>query len=467
MYQHTKSMTGTKRFVYFSAQEGEDQNRTESKDHDSHIIPNETLEKLLQAIGRESLRERTPNLQQLEQILKDVISNEPEYSDSAKQGVKKGQTMEIDDEDREDLEMPIVTQLIQRGYLKDSQKWLSSKGFISIGGKILNDIMKALKTGDFGLHETLSHGSGSLLIDTTRKYEIGDDIRLLNVPRSLLNTVQRMAKKPDQIKIPLDIEVEDLEEYETMQDIRIALVYCIDLSSTMRYSSMFGDMTRIEAAKRALWSLFLLNRKYFPSDSIYIVGFGALASKVAPQDIPYLQTFEAGSDFLHYTNYQAAFRLAKKILQKDGALNRRIVLITDGHPSACFIEDKKEQDRILSQRPYSHFYVPDKETIETMKDNKDLSLDTSSGNLVYLCYRYRQVDQYIGERTIAEAKKCRSLGIEIDTIMISEEDSLLGYVNEMEKYVKGRSYYINPAVIDKVLLNDYLSNKKLTIRTGR
>ena len=467
MYQHTRSRTGTKRFVYFSAQEGEDQNRTESKDHDSHIIPNEMLEKLLQAIGRESLRERTPNLQQLEQILKDVISNEPEYSGSAKQGVKKGQTMEIDDEAREDLEMPIVTQLIQRGYLKDSQKWLSSKGFISIGGKILNDIMKALKTGDFGLHETLSHGSGSLLIDTTRKYEIGDDIRLLNVPRSLLNTVQRMAKKPDQIKIPLDIEVEDLEEYETMQDIRIALVYCIDLSSTMRYSSMFGDMTRIEAAKRALWSLFLLNRKYFPSDSIYIVGFGALASKVAPQDIPYLQTFEAGSDFLHYTNYQAAFRLAKKILQKDGALNRRIVLITDGHPSACFIEDKKEQDKILSQRPYSHFYVPDKETIETMKDNKDLSLDTSSGNLVYLCYRYRQVDQYIGERTIAEAKKCRSLGIEIDTIMISEEDSLLGYVNEMEKYVKGRSYYINPAVIDKVLINDYLSNKKLTIHTSR
>jgi uncharacterized protein with von Willebrand factor type A (vWA) domain len=466
MYQHTKNRTGTKRFVYFSAEENQDQNHIKSKDHESQNIPNEMLEKLLQAIGRESLRERTPNLQQLEQILKDIISNEPEYSDNVKEEAKKGQTIRTNDEDREDLGMPIVTQLIQRGYLKDSQKWLTSKGFISIGGKILNDIMKALKTGEFGLHETPSHGSGSLLIDTTRKYEIGNDIRLLNVPRSLLNTVQRMAKKPDQIKIPLDLEIDDLEEYETMQDIRIALVYCIDLSSTMRYSSMFGDMTRIEAAKRALWSLFLLNRKYFPSDSIYIVGFGALASKVAPQDIPYLQTFEPGSDFLHYTNYQAAFRLAKKILQKDGALNRRIVLITDGHPSACFIEDKKEQNKILSQRPYSHFYVPDKETIESVKDNKDLSLDTSSGQLVYLCYRYRQVDQYIGDRTIVEAKKCRSLGIEIDTIMISEEDSLLGYVNEMEKYVKGRSYYINPAVIDKVLLNDYLSNKKLTIHAG-
>ena len=195
MSLHTKSSSGTKEFAYLSAEESEDQNHTKSKDHDSQDIPNEMLEKLLQAIGRESLRERTPNLQQLEQILKDVISNEPEYSDSAKQGVKKGQTMKTNDEDREDLGMPIVTQLIQRGYLKDSQKWLSSKGFISIGGKILNDILKALKSGEFGLHETPMHGSGSLLIDTTRKYEIGNDIRLLNVPRSLLNTVQRMQKK--------------------------------------------------------------------------------------------------------------------------------------------------------------------------------------------------------------------------------------------------------------------------------
>jgi uncharacterized protein with von Willebrand factor type A (vWA) domain len=463
MYQHNKSRSGTKDFVYFPAEETEYEQYKKTEDQNPQNLSKEMLEKLLQAIGREALRERTPNLKQLEQILNEVISKEPEDSKFNEEQVKKRQTMKTELEDRQGFGMPIVTQLIQRGYLKDSQKWLSSKGFMSIGGKILTDVMKALKTGDFGLHETSSHGSGSLLIDTTRKYELGDDIRLLNVSRSLLNAVQRTAKRPDPIKIPLDIELEDLEENETMQDVRVALVYCIDLSSTMRYSSMFGDMTRIEAAKKALWALFLLNRKFFPSDSIFIVGFGALASKVAPQDIPYLQTFEPGSDFLHYTNYQAAFRLAKKILQKDGALNRRIVLITDGHPSACFIEDKKEQDKILSQRPYSHFYLPDKETVDSVKNNQDLSLDVSSEQLVYLCYRYRQVDQYIGERTIVEAKKCRSLGIQIDTIMISEEDSLLGYVNEMEKYVNGRSYYINPSIIDKVLLTDYLRNKKSTI----
>jgi uncharacterized protein with von Willebrand factor type A (vWA) domain len=356
--------------------------------------------------------------------------------------------------------MPLVRQLIQKGYLKDSPKWLSAKGFTSIGGRILSDVMKALKAGEYGMHETQDLGSGSLILDTSKKYEPGDDMRLLNVPKSLLNAIQRTLREGGNIQLPLPIEVDDFEEYETMKEVRVAVVYCIDLSSTMRYSTMYGDMSRIEAAKRALWSLYLLNRKFFPSDTVYIVGFGALASKVVPQDIPYLKTFEPGADFLHYTNYQAAFRLASKLLQKDGALNKRIVLVTDGHPSACFIDDKSEQDKILSQRPYSHFYTPDRETINTVKQNNSMDLDVASGELVYLCYRYRQVDQYIGERTIVEAKKCHSMKIDIDTIMISEEDSLLGYVNEMEKYVKGRSYYINPADIDKVLLTDYLNNKK-------
>jgi uncharacterized protein with von Willebrand factor type A (vWA) domain len=360
----------------------------------------------------------------------------------------------------DDLGMPLVRQLMNKGYLKDSPKWLSSKGFNTIGTRILSDVMKALKAGEYGMHETKDLGSGSLVLDTSKKYEPGGDIRLLNVPKSLLNTIQRMSKDGAELKLPLQIDVEDFEEYETMQDVRVAVVYCIDLSSTMRYSSMYGDMSRIEAAKRALWSMYLLNRKFFPSDSVYVVGFGALASKVAPNDIPYLKTFEPGSDFLHYTNYQAAFRLASKILQKDGALNKRIVLVTDGHPSACFIDDKSEQDNILSQRPYSHFYTPDRQTLDTVKQENSMSLDVASGELVYLCYRYRQVDQYIGERTMVEAKKVHSQNIDIDTIMISEEDSLLGYVNEMEKYVKGRSYYINPADIDKVLLTDYLNNKK-------
>jgi uncharacterized protein with von Willebrand factor type A (vWA) domain len=450
-----------KGFIYFARHNFED---TQNRQEEAYEISEDTLDKLLNVIGREVLREKTPTIQELEQSLQNAMSNNRNEEDYNDQEQENQQTTKSKTVGMRIAGKPIIKHLIQKGYLKDSNKWLSSKGFLDIGGRILNDVMKALKTGDFGLHSSTDLGSGSLVMDTTKKYEPGDDIRLVNVPGSLLNAVQRLAKSNDQIKIPLGINVEDLEEYETMRDVRVAIVYCIDLSSTMRYSSMFGDMSRIEAAKRALWSLFLLNRKYFPSDSIYIVGFGALASKVAAQDIPYLKTFEPGSDFLHYTNYQSAFRLARKILQKDGATNRRIVLITDGHPSACFIDDKSEHDRILSQRPYAHFYTADKEALRAVRENQDMTLDTSSGELIYLCYRYRQVDQYIGERTIQEARKCRKLGFEIDTIMISEEDSLLEYVNDMEKHVKGRSYYINPNLIDKALLTDYLVNRKQTIR---
>ena len=144
---------------------------------------------------------------------------------------------------------------MQKGYLKDSNKWLTSKGFLNIGGKILSDVMRALKTGDLGVHETTSLGRGGIVLDSTRSYERGDDIRLVNVPKSLLNSVHRLAKNSPSLKIPLDVEEDDLEEYETLQDVRAAVVYCIDLSSTMRYSSMFGDMSRIEEQKE-LYGVF-------------------------------------------------------------------------------------------------------------------------------------------------------------------------------------------------------------------
>lgn len=454
---------GSKKYLYFPLdKEGQEQQQQQQQSQGNRELPRDILDKLLKALGREALKEKTPSLQELEQTLQGAMSSmqqqdqQQQQQSQQRQGARAGAAAE----DGGDSGMLLVRRLMQKGYLKDSPKWLSAKGFTAIGGKILSDVMKALKAGEYGMHETQDLGSGSIVLDTSKRYEPGDDIRLLNVPKSLLNTIQRTLKDGGDIRLPLKIDVEDFEEYETMQDVRVAVVYCIDLSSTMRYSSMYGDMSRIEAAKRALWSLYLLNRKFFPSDSVYIVGFGALASRVAPQDIPYLKTFEPGSDFLHYTNYQAAFRLANKILQKDGAKNKRIVLVTDGHPSACFIDDKSEQDKILSQRPYSHFYTPDRQTLDTVREENSMSLDVASGELVYLCYRYRQVDQYIGERTIVEAKKCHSMKIDVDTIMISEEDSLLGYVNEMERYVKGRSYYINPADIDKVLLTDYLDSKK-------
>ena len=372
--------------------------------------------------------------------------------------------------------LPIVTELIKKGYLTDdSDRWLNKKGFVKMGEQILVEIIKSLKADKLGMHETKFTGYGSIIQETSRSFEHGNEISNININSTIRNFLERFysddGKKSNQtvgskkIEFPLDISYEDIEVYDTLEEIQVSTVYCIDLSSTMKYSSMYNELSRIEASKRALWSLYILNKKFFPQDIIHTIGFGSVATRIDSIDIPFLKTFEPNADFLHYTNYQSAYRLAKRILKKDRVKNKRIVMITDGHPSACFIDEKGEQDRIMRQRPYSHFYKPDPRRIGTQNSkNNRVKFDIHESQTVYLCYRYRQIDQYIGEQTIMDAKKLKKDGIDIDTIMVSEEDTLLDFVNELAKSVDGKSIYINPRDIDKVLITDYLSNKKKMIK---
>ena len=394
------------------------------------------------------------------------------------------------------MDLPIVSSLIERGYLIDSKKnWLKKKGFMKVGQEILSEIIKSLKADKLGMHETHFTGSsGNIIQENSKKYEFGNELSNINVNSTIMNIIDRKIKKKitnfnnintnnynkqyrrgglsssspstlSSIEFPLDLDYQDLEIYETMEEIQVATVYCIDLSSTMKYASMYNDLSRIEAAKRALWSLYILNKKFFPLDSIYVLGFGSVASQISTFDIPFLKTFETNADFLHYTNYQAAYRLAKKMLKKTVAKNKRIVMITDGHPSACFIDNSHEKERIMKQRPYSHFYIPDHQTLnQQYLINNNIKLEIKEKQIVYLCYRYRQIDQYIGEQTIKEAKNTYKADINIDTIMVSEDDTLLDFINELAKSVNGKSIYINPKDIDKILIKDYLLNKKKTIK---
>ena len=473
---------------------------------------------ILKAIGNKAIKDNPPSLQELESYLQDYFvelqkrkiadenakvqdhlsrSNNPNSTSQEYDIKERDRTHYLRKQDESagsvttisqrnyrlnfnfnehtfsDNNLPIVTELIKKGYLVDSDKWLKKKGFLKIGQQILTEIIKSLKTDKIGMHETKFAGYGSMVQETSKKYEYGNEISNININSTIRNFVERYYEDHRQInddlhnkiEFPLDISYEDIEIYDTLEEIQVATVYCIDLSSTMKYSSMYNDLSRIEASKRALWSLFILNKKFFPLDSIHTIGFGSIASRIDPMDIPFLKTFEPNADFLHYTNYQAAYRYAKRILKKDGVKNKRIVMITDGHPSACFIDSKNEKDKIMKQRPYSHFYIPDKDRIGSQNsENNRIKFDIHDKQTVYLCYRYRQIDQYIGEQTIKEAKKLKKDRIDLDTIMVSEEDTLLDFVNELAKSVDGKSIYINPKEIDRVLINDYLSNKKKMIR---
>jgi len=434
----------TANFVYFL----NEKNNSQISDSE---ISNEQLSKILKTMAKLILKEKTTSMQDLEKIFRGVIQ-------------ESGSISQVDEIPQKELDIrgtsePITRCLRRKGYLKDDKRWLTNKGFFEIGQRILEDIIKTINEGGFGFHETKNVGSGSTTLDTTKKLDIDDDIKNLDIPKTILNSVQRSKLKSSEVKFPLELHFEDFEKFETKEEIKVAVVYCIDLSSTMKYSLIGGEGSRIEAAKKALWALYVLNKKFFPNDSIYIIGFGSLASEVKPHDIPYLKTYDANDNFLHYTNYQAAFRLALKILKKDGARNKRIVLITDGQPSACFVDDESQKNAILSDKPYSHFYRPDETTLDKIKNVREAKLDIRN-EMVYLCYRYRQVDPAIESKTLDEAKKCRREGIDIDTIMVSEEADLLQYVESLERHLRGRAYYINPEKIGKILISDFISNKK-------
>ena len=436
------SQYNLKSFVYgISTDENNETQKSQSLDQ-------ETIDRMLQVLANQSMRDKVPILEELESILQ--------------QNIKSGTTEQKPSESSPTISdsKPITKFLLEHGYLREEKNWLTKKGFFATGNQILKDLMAELKTGNFGLHETKSIGSGNTILDTTKKFEFGDELKLLNVSSSILNSIQRIIKSQKQIIFPLELDVDDFEEFETTEDVRASIVYCIDLSSTMKSSLTSSGMSRIEAAKRALWSLYVLNNRFFPNDSIKIIGFASMASEIFPLDIPFLKTYDANDDFLHYTNYQAAFRLARKLLRKTDAKNKRIVLITDGQPSACFVDTDSQKNAILSEKPYSNFYVPDDQLLSKIRSERNLKIDSVSGTQVYLCYRYKKVEPKVDERTMIEAKKCIDDDIQIDSIVVSEETELLDYVKHMEKSLKGKTYQIDQNNMDKVLVIDYLYNTK-------
>lgn len=437
------STRDTKNLVYFV----NSNKKGDSKKENS--LSDEKLEKILETLAKQAMKERSPDVSELESIIENSLASEQDQE----------QPTDSEEQDETDGNASFTKMLKDYGYLKDDKKWLTNKGFFEIGNKILHDVMKNLNSSDFGLHETNYSGNGNIMIDTTKTFEPGDDIKFLSVSHTILNSIQRLSRINSEIKFPISMEPNDLEEFETLEDVRTAVVYCIDLSSTMKVK-LGKNVSRIEAAKRALWSLYILNKKFFPNDSVFVVGFASLASEVNPFDIPFLKTYDSNDNFLHYTNYQAALKLSRKILQKNGAQNKRIVLITDGQPSACFVENEYQKNEIISEKPYSNFYLPEENIISKIKQERNLKLETDPSRLVYLCYRYKKVDTKIEKRTIVEAKKCTKEGIEIDSIVVSDEKELLEYVKELEKQLKGKTYLIEQENMDKVLVTDYLTNTR-------
>src|SRR5688500_17650221 len=100
------SAPGSKKFVYFPLdKEGQEQKQQSRGERE---LPRDVLDRLLKALGREALREKTPSLQELEQALQGAMSSteqqEQQSQQSSSQTGSEGDTAD-------DSGMPLVKQL--------------------------------------------------------------------------------------------------------------------------------------------------------------------------------------------------------------------------------------------------------------------------------------------------------------------------------------------------------------------
>src|SRR6478736_4977831 len=94
------------------------------------------------------------------------------------------------------LDLPIVSSLIERGYLVDSKNWLKKKGFLRVGQEILSEIIKSLKADKLGMHETHFVGSsGNIIQENSKKYEFGNELSNININSTIMNIIDRKLKK--------------------------------------------------------------------------------------------------------------------------------------------------------------------------------------------------------------------------------------------------------------------------------
>ena len=173
-----------------SQQEQQQSSSDEEKIRARNNLLRQFFPDILKAIGNKAIKDNPPSLQELESYLQDYFnelqkrkitdenakiqdhlsrSKEPNSSSQENDSKKRdrahylrGQNesagsvttvsqknyslnFNFNEHTFSDNNLPIVTELIRKGYLVDSDKWLNKKGFLKIGQQILTEIMKSLK----------------------------------------------------------------------------------------------------------------------------------------------------------------------------------------------------------------------------------------------------------------------------------------------------------------------------------
>ena len=314
------------------------------------------------------------------------------------------------EEARKNLEemQELMKVLEEAGYArKDGNKWeLTPRGSRTLGQKALGEIYQRLKKQSLGNHAVPEEGRFGERIEESKPYEFGDPFHL-HMPRTIRNALDREGKGS-----PIKLSIDDFEIYRSELITQTATVLMVDLSWSMALRGSF------QSAKKVALALHNLISTAYPRDSLYVLGFSALATEIKSHDLPYLQY----EDYLLGTNMQHALILAEKLLDKHQQGTKQVIMITDGEPTAH-----------LENGGHKFQYPPTPTTIN---------------------------------KTLRAVRSCTQKGITINTFMLDQSYYLKEFVDQMTRINGGRVFYTDPQSLGEYILVDYVQNKKKRLGRG-
>jgi uncharacterized protein with von Willebrand factor type A (vWA) domain len=300
----------------------------------------------------------------------------------------------------------VMTLLAQSGYTvqKGDHLQLSPKGVRRIGQLALRDIYQGLLRDRAGTHNIDHRGISDMRPDQTKQYNFGDPLNL-----NLVATLKHaLTRRPG---VPLALEPGDFEIYENDFGSSSSTVLCLDMSWSMSWEGRFA------AAKKVAMALETLIRSKFPRDYFSIVGFFTRAVELKLKDLPEA-SWNMGDPF---TNLQDGLRLASDLLMRHPSRNQHIIVITDGQPTAYFLNK-----RLYCEWPLS----------------------------------FGGISMRAAQETLKEVERVTRKNITVNTFMLDDSPSLRAFVEKMTQINRGRALYTRPDHLGEYMLVDYLSKKR-------
>lgn len=332
----------------------------------------------------------------------------------------------------EDEHPDIVEMLVKRGFVEKDQasKYrVTPRGLKRVENKVLEALFHIQNRDKLGRHETEFRGAGQTVLDECKPYEYGDPVANLNLHETLRSALHRQGPGS-----PVTITEDDLVIHDTEYQTSCATVVLLDMSGSM---TRYG---KYAAAKRVALALHSLVRSRYPSDFLQVVGFYTYATPLSEKELlnsapkpvslydPHVRMripLDRPPRFVpeHFTNIHAGLQFARRILRRQPAQNRQIVIITDGEPTAH-----------LEGRDIVLIYPPAEKTARV---------------------------------TLAEARRCANEGIQISSFALVEDYFYFGLVNFVEQLAQvtqGISATCNAQDMGNMIVQSFVQGRRRRMR---